>query len=345
MSMLMGECMTETVDKLLQQGTLSEKELVDLLRFRNPETTEYLQEKASAVCQDQYKRNVRIWGRIPVTSYCKSDCNYCGLRRSNQFAPRFRMTEPEVLQCCEWGYRHGIRYFLLEGGTDLSYPEEDIAHIIGMIRHKFRDAAVILSLGEHTDSAYRRWMSSGAGMYLMPQDSADELQFKRIHSSNMTLLRRKQHMWSLQNIGYQVGAGFLVGTPYQTIEQVVGELLFMKQFGSNVITIAPFLPAEHTPYARERSGNAGMVLYLISVMRLMMPKGWIIADVSMEQAQQDGRIGAVCAGANVVVMDLVPEGMPVKYQVYQDRPGRRGNDEHLLLSRIRAAGYRMEPGS
>lgn len=340
--MVMGECMTEVVDKLLEQGTLAEKELVELLRFRNPETTEYLQEKASAICRNNYKQNIRIWGRIPLTSYCKNDCNYCGLRRSNQFAPRFRLTESEVLQYCEKGYRHGVRHFLLEGGTDLSYSEEDIAHIVGMIRHKFRDASVILSLGEHTDSAYQRWMSSGAGTYLMHQDSANDLQFKRIHSSNMSLLRRKQHMWSLQNIGYQVGAGFLVGTPYQTIEQVAGELLFMKQFGSNVITIAPFLPAKHTPYAQERSGNAGMVLYLISVMRLMMPKGWIVADMSMEQSQPDGRIGAISAGANIAVMDIAAGEMPIKYQVYNDRPGRRGNDDRLLVSKIRAAGYRIE---
>lgn len=178
----------------------------------------------------------------------------------------------------------------------------------------------------------------------MPQDSIDDLQFKRIHSSNMSLLRRKQHMWSLQRIGYQVGAGFLVGTPYQTIEQVAQELLFMKQFGSQIITVAPFLPAQHTPFERERSGNIGMVLYLISVLRLMMPKGWIVADLSMEEAQANGRIQALSAGANIVVTDLTDGQNRMKYQVYNDRPGRREKDEHLLVSQIRAAGYQIEQG-
>lgn len=340
----MGECMTGAVDKLLERGVLPENELVELLRFRNPETAEYLREKASAVCRNHDKQNIRIWGRIPLTSYCKNDCNYCGLRRSNQFVPRFRLTEQEVLHYCDEGYRHGVRHILLEGGTDLSYPEEDIAHLIGMIRRKFQNIEIILSLGEHTDAAYRRWMSSGAGAYLMPQDSSDELQFKRIHSSNLSLLRRKQHMWSLHNMGYQVGSGFLVGTPYQTIEQVVQELLFMKQFGSQMITVAPFLPALHTPFAQERSGNMGMVLYLISVLRLMVPMGWIVSDVSMEEAQAEGRIQALRAGANIVVMDLVSGRDGKKYQVYNDRTGRREREERLLVSQIRAAGFQIEQG-
>lgn len=335
----MGQSMTEAVDKLLERGELPENELVELLRFRNPETTEYLVEKAAAVRERQYKRSIRIWGRIPITSYCKNDCHYCGLRRSNRFAPRFRLSESEILQYCKEGYSHGIRHFLLEGGTDLSYSEDDIAHIIGAIRRRFHDAEIILALGEHTDAAYQHWMAVGAGTYLMPQDSVDDLQFKRIHSANMSLLRRKQHMWSLQNLGYQVGSGFLVGTPYQTIEQVVQELLFMKQFGSQMITVAPFLPAQHTPFERERSGNAGMVLYLISVLRLMVPKGWIVADLSMEEAQVDGRIQALSVGANVVVMDLTDKQTRMKYRVYNDRPGKREKDERLLVSQIRAAGY------
>lgn len=148
-------------------------------------------------------------------------------------------------------------------------------------------------------------------------------------------------MWSLRNLGYQVGAGFLVGTPCQTTKQVAQELLFMKQFGSQVITVAPFLPAQHTPFERERSGNAGMVLYLISILRLMMPKGWIVADLSMEAAQVDGRIQALSAGANVVVMDLADKQTRTKYRVYNDRPGKREKDERLLVSQIRTAGYQV----
>lgn len=334
--------MTEPVDRLADRGILQREELVDLLRYRNPETTEYLMEKAMAARSRYFDQKVELWGRIPFTSYCKNDCKYCGLRRSNQFAPRFRLAEREVLQYCEEGYRHGIRHFLLEGGVDLSYAENDVAHLIGMLRRKFQDAELILALGEHTDTAYRHWMQAGAGIYLMHQDSCDDAQFRRIHSSNMSLLKRKQHMWSLRDMGYQVGAGFLVGMPYQTIEQVAEELIFIKNFGSNVVTVAPFLPAQNTPFERERGGNGEMVLYVMSILRLMMPSGLIVADLGLEQALLDGRKRALSAGANIIVTDISTEEIATRYQVYNHRPGKRGLDERLLVSQIRAEGYRVE---
>lgn len=338
----MGECMTGLVDKLAVMGTIPTADLVELLRYRNSETTVYLKEKAEEIRRQQFKQKVILWGRIPVTSYCKNDCNYCGLRRSNQFVSRFRLSEGEVIQYCEEGYRHGIRHFLLEGGVDLSYSEDDVAHMVASLRRKFQDAEIVLSFGERTDNAYRHWMQAGAGAYLMHQDSSDEGQFRRIHSANMSLLKRKQHMWSLRDIGYQVGTGFLVGTPYQTIEQVADELLFMKQYGSNMVTLAPFLPARHTPYERERSGNGEMVLYLISVLRLMMPAGWIVADMSLEQALADGRKKALEAGANVIVTDISTEEIRMRYQVYYQRSGRRAADNQTLISQICAAGYVIE---
>lgn len=249
-----------------------------------------------------------------------------------------------MIQYCEEGYRHGIRSFLLEGGVDLSYTENDIAHLLGMLRRKFQDAELILALGEHTDQAYRHWMQSGAGMYLMQQDTCDDLQFKRIHSANMSLLKRKRHMWSLRDMGYQVGAGFLIGMPGQTIEQVAEELFFMKQFASNVITVTPFVPAQNTPFERERGGNGEMVLYVMSILRLMFPSGLLAADMGLEQALMDGRKKALAAGANVLVTDLVPEEIHTQYRVYRDKPGRRGSEEHLLVSQIRAQGYRADIG-
>ncbi len=336
--------MTEPVDQLAEKSILPPEALIDLLRYRNPETTEYLMEKAQAVQNQHFDRSVRLWGRIPLTSFCKNDCKYCGLRRSNQFVPRFRLAEREVLRYCEEGYRHGIRHFLLEGGVDLSYAESDVARLIGMLRRKFQDAELILALGEHTDHAYRRWMQAGAGFYLMHQDSCDDAQFKRIHSANMSLLKRKQHMWSLRGMGYQVGVGFLVGMPYQTIEQVAEELLFMKQYGSNVVTVSPFLPAQNTPFERERGGNGEMVLYVMSILRLMMPSGLIVADPGMEQALMDGRKRALSAGANIIVTDISTEEIRAQYRVYNHKPGKRGSDERLLVSQIRAEGYRVETG-
>lgn len=338
----MGECLTVPVDKLMATATLSEPELTELLRYRNPETSEYLFHNAQEVRRRYFDRRIILWGRISLSSYCKNDCKYCGIRRSNQFAARYQLSEQEILSYCSEGYKRGIRHFLIEGGVDPAYSEEDIANILTRIRKSLSGAEIILSLGERTDHAYRIWLHAGAAVYLMPQDTADEAQFRKIHSANMSLLKRKQHMWSLRDLGYQVGTGFLIGMPYQTIEQVAGDLLSMKQYDPQFVTVAPFIPALHTPFEGERGGNGEMVLYNMAILRLMLPSAMIVADLSMEQALADGRRKALVAGANVIITDLTSESVQEQYQVYNRKPGRRNTDEQSLLSQIREVGYIIE---
>lgn len=338
----MGESLTESVDKLAAAENLSVPELTELLRYRNPEISEYLFQNAQEVRRRYFDRRIVLWGRISLSSYCKNDCKYCGIRRSNQFAARYQLSEQEVFSYCKEGYKQGIRHFLIEGGVDPAYSEEDVAHIVSRLRKSFADAEIILSLGERTDHAYRLWLHAGATSYLMPQDTADEAQFRKIHSSNMSLLKRKQHMWSLRDLGYQVGSGFLIGMPYQTIEQVSADLLSMKQYGPQFVTAAPFIPAMHTPFEGERGGNGEMVLYNMAILRLMLPASMIIADLSMEQALSEGRQKALSAGANVVITDLTDESVQEQYQVYKYKPGRRNTDDQPLFAQIKADGYTIE---
>lgn len=335
----MGECLTAPVDKLMAAQNLSEIELTELLRYRNPETSEYLFQNAKEVRRRHFDQRIVLWGRISLSSYCKNDCKYCGIRRSNQFAARYQLPEQEVLSYCKKGYEQGIRHFLIEGGVDLAYSEEDVAHIVSQLHKRLADAEIILSLGERTDRAYRLWLHAGAASYLMPQDTADEAQFRKIHSANMSLLKRKQHMWSLRELGYQVGSGFLLGMPYQTIEQVAVDLLAMKQYGPQFVTVAPFIPAMHTPFEGERGGNGEMVLYNMAILRLMLPGTMIVADLSMEQALSEGRRKALSAGANVIITDLTDELVQEQYQVYSCKPGRRNTDDQPLFTQIREDGY------
>lgn len=217
------------------------------------------------------------------------------------------MNMKEILQYCHEGYRQGIRNFLLESGTDFYFSEANFAEIVDAVHKHFPDCTIILNVGDHTKAAYLHWMHLGAGAAMLSHDASNELQFKRLHSANMSLLRRKQGMWELQEMGYHTGTGFLVGTPYQTIENVSEDLLFMKQFMPQMIQIAPFLAAKHTPFERERGGNADMVLYLMAIARLMFRGSILIADPSLEQAMHDGRKKALQAGANAVVVDIVDE--------------------------------------
>lgn len=252
MEKIMGEIMQEHVDRLMMLGTLSADEFTELLRYRNAETTEYLFQKAEEVRKQQFDKEVYLWGRLPFSNYCKNDCNYCGLRRSNRFVKRYRMNMKEILQYCHEGYRQGIRNFLLESGTDFYFSEANFAEIVDAVHKHFPDCTIILNVGDHTKAAYLHWMHLGAGAAMLSHDASNELQFKRLHSANMSLLRRKQGMWELQEMGYHTGTGFLVGTPYQTIENVSEDLLFMKQFMPQMIQIAPFWQQN----IRHLNGNA-----------------------------------------------------------------------------------------
>lgn len=338
----MGECLAEPVDKLMAAEILTEKELTELLRYRNPETSEYLFQNAREVRRKYFDQRVILWGRVSLSSYCKNDCKYCGIRRSNQFTARYRLAEQEVLSYCSEGYDRGIRHFLIEGGVDLAYLDEDVAHIVSRLHQSLPETEIILSLGERTDHAYHLWFHAGAISYLMSQDTADEMQFRKIHSANMSLLKRKQHMWSLRDMGYQVGSGFLIGMPYQTIEQVAGDLLSMKQYGPQYVTVVPFIPVIHTPFAGERGGNGEMVLYNMAILRLLLPAAMIVADLSMEQALSDGRYKALSAGANVIVTDLTEVSVQKQYQVYKCRSGRGSMDDRSLITQIKAEGYTIE---
>lgn len=338
----MGKCMTDLVNTLSVRGSLTKPEFEELLKFRNQETAEYLFEKAQEARQKYFGKKIRLWGRIPLSNYCKNDCKYCGIRRSNRFASRYRMDEDDVLRYCYHGYQKGIRNFLIEGGIDLSYSEENIASVIQAIRKHHKDCGIILSLGEHSSNTYQRWFQAGAGSYLLRQGSAEEGHFKKLHSPNMSLLKRKQCLWSLKEIGYETGAGFLVGTPWQMLDQVITDLEFMKQFGPQIIDIAPFVPAPFTPFEKERSGNGEMTLYLMAILRLMLPGAVLTADLSMENVITEARKKALNASANILITDITEEKVRRCYTVYNRRPGRREEDDAVLSALIREEGYEVE---
>ena len=219
---------------------------------------------------------------------------------------------------------------------------KELAEIVDAVHKHFPDCTIILNVGDHTKAAYLHWMHLGAGAAMLSHDASNELQFKRLHSANMSLLRRKQGMWELQEMGYHTGTGFLVGTPYQTIENVSEDLLFMKQFMPQMIQIAPFLAAKHTPFERERGGTADMVLYLMAIARLMFRGSILIADPSLEQAMHDGRKKALQAGANAVVVDIVDEALRGAYAVYDEHTIHRQQETiKSFEQQIREKGYEV----
>lgn len=318
----MGKCMDTLVNKLMATGNLDPLEFTELLKFRNPETTEYLNEKARMVRRNTKGSEVQIWGRIPISSYCKYDCKMCGIRRDNQFAKRYRMDTELILECCNDFVGKGIRNFLLESGDDSFFTEKKVEEILLLIQKEIGDCNIILSLGEKTEMTYKRWHQSGAAGYLLRHGSASEQHFRKIYPSNMSLLLRKQSLWQLQKIGYQTGTGFLIGIPYQTIENVVEDIHFMKSFAPSIVDMGAFVPAPRTVFEKERSGNGEMTMYIMAIFRLMFPRAAILANPSLDCVTKDGRIKAFMAGADILVVDLEEDVVVNSYGVHEWKNGR-----------------------
>lgn len=318
----MGKCMDVFVNKLMATGNLEPWEFTELLKFRNAETMEYLYEKARIVRQNMKGNTVQLWGRIPISSYCKYDCKMCGLQRNNQFAKRYRMDTELILECCNDFAKKGVKNFLLESGDDIYFTEKRVEELLLTIRRAIGDCRIILSLGEKTQTAYHKWYHCGAEGYILRHGSANEQHFKKIYPSNMSQLLRKQHLWQLQRLGYQAGTGFLVGIPYQTIDNVVEDIQYIKSFGASIVDMGAFVPASRTQFERERSGNGDMTLYLMAIFRLMLPKASVLASPTLDCVLRDGRIKAFSAGADVLVVDLEEEVVVNSYSVYERKNGR-----------------------
>lgn len=337
----MGNCMSDPVDKLTVRGILQPQEFVELLRFRNAETTVYLAKQARQVREKKLGNKVTLWGRIPLSNHCRFDCNFCGIRRSNHFANRYRMSNEQVLAYCHEAYQKGIKHFILESGVDLGISEEKLAELIRQIKTDFSDSKVLLDLGEHTTNAYQAWQEAGAYGYMMTQVTAEEKLFRKLHPANISLLKRKDHLWRLRDMGYRVGAGFMVGSPYQTIENVVTDLMFLKQYGPEIVQVSAFLPAQNTEYAKERGGNGEMVLYLMGILRLMLPGSMILADLTLDQTLTEGRKQSLNYGTNAIISNLCGDDILQNYEVYQPKAGKKIEADERLFAQLEEAGYEM----
>lgn len=334
----MGKSMEGSVQKLMAVGNLEQEEFAEFLRFRNTETTEYLNERACEIRRRAKKDRIQIWGRIPISSFCKYDCKMCGIRRDNRFAKRYRMEIDLIMECCREFAGKGVRSFLLESGDDAYYTQQRVEDIIKAIQKEYPDSRIILSLGEKTAEAYQSWFHLGVSSYILRHGSANEIHFRRIFPSNMSLLLRKQCLWQLKEAGYETGTGFLVGVPYQSLDNVLEDIQFVKSFEAAIVDIGAFVPARHTEFERERSGNGDMVLYLMAIFRLMLPQAEIIASPTLDCVLKDGRTKAFLAGADVLVIDLAEAAVMDSYHIYERTNGRRS----LMLDDLQAMVEQIE---
>ena len=318
------------INKLREIHTLSANEWKYLLTHATGETAKVLQRAAREVTDRGFGRQVYVRGLIEFTNICKKDCYYCGIRKSNACVERYRLTEEEILSCCKEGYEAGLRTFVLQGGEDGYFTEERICALVKEIHTRYPDCAITLSVGEWERESYKRFYEAGAERYLLRQETANAEHYGKLHPANQTFETRMECLRNLKDIGYQTGCGFLVGSPYQTIDCIIEDLLFLERFRPQMVGIGPFLPARNTPFEAEPAGSSELTLFLLSAIRLMLPAVLLPATTALGTARSDGRLQGLLHGANVIMPNLSPARVRDKYALY-DNKLHGGNEaaEHL----------------
>jgi len=315
----MNKDVNALIDKLEANRTLSRSEYLALLENQTPEATAYLFDRARAGRHGVYGTDVYMRGLIEFTNYCKNDCYYCGIRKSNRDADRYRLTKSQILECCAAGHELGFRTFVLQGGEDPFYTDDKIADIVRSIKKAHPDCAVTLSIGEKSRDSYQAYFDAGAERYLLRHETANDAHYKRLHPQGMSLDNRKQCLFDLKEIGYQVGCGFMVGSPYQTNECLADDLLFIRELDPHMVGIGPFIPHSSTPFAAHPAGTLEQTLFLLGIIRLMLPRVLLPATTALGTIHPLGREQGILAGANVVMPNLSPVGVRKKYMLYDNK--------------------------
>ena len=334
----------ELIDKLEHDHILTKDELVEIIENHTPETDEYLFAKARKIREQHYGKDVYIRGLVEFTNYCKNDCYYCGIRRSAKQTERYRLTKEQILYCCEQGYALGFRTFVMQGGEDGFYTDEKMVDIISAIRAKYPDCALTLSIGERPRESYQKFYNAGANRFLLRHETADSCHYSKLHPENLTLENRKKCLADLKEIGFQTGCGFMVGSPYQTTENLADDLIFIHDFKPHMVGIGPFIPHHDTPFANEKAGTLETTLLMLGLVRLILPNVLLPSTTALGTIHPSGREKGILAGCNVVMPNLSPLDVREKYLLYDNKIST--GDEAAesvanLKKRMEAIGYQI----
>ncbi|MBR3942213.1 MAG: [Clostridia bacterium] len=301
-------------EKLCKGQKLSLADFETLIQNR-AQYAEDLQKLAKEKTEEIFGKKIYIRGLVEITNICKNDCLYCGIRKSNKNVNRYRLTDAEVLSCCEAGYKAGFKTFVLQGGEG----DIDYLPLIREIKKRYPDCALTLSLGEKTYEEYKAWFDAGADRYLLRHETADCTHYQSLHPKNMLLENRMNCLADLKEIGYQTGCGFMVGSPNQTEKTLAKDLHFIQEFQPHMVGIGPFIPQKDTPFGREPAGSIDLTLYLLSVLRLMIPNLLLPATTALGSLKDGGREEGILHGANVVMPNISPDEARKNYTLYNNK--------------------------
>ena len=332
------------LDQLEREGVLSREKFITLIDGRTTELAEDLFARARRIRERHYGRDVYIRGLIEFTNYCKNDCLYCGIRRSNRKAQRYRLTKEEILDCCREGWDLGYRTFVLQGGEDPWYSADRVEDLVRAIKAQHPECAITLSVGEHPREVYRRWREAGADRYLLRHETADPDHYRSLHPASLTLENRLGCLGDLKDLGYQVGCGFMVGSPGQTTAHIAKDLLFLHEFQPDMVGIGPFIPHCDTPFCDAPQGDLELTLFLLGIIRLMLPTVLLPATTALGTIHPEGRERGILAGANVCMPNLSPTAVRKKYALYNNKIStgeEAAQSRDALAARMEAIGCRV----
>lgn len=336
--------MFEWIDKLEETGELTEEEFVLLLKGRTKKLEEYAAKKARTIADSIYGKDIYIRGLIEFTNYCKNDCYYCGIQRSNKNALRYRLTEEEILQCCAEGYQLGFRTFVLQGGEDPYYTDERVVELVKKIKKEYPDCALTLSIGEKPYESYEKFYKAGADRYLLRHETADLEHYRKLHPEEMSQKNRMECLRNLKQIGFQTGCGFMVGSPFQTVESIAKDFVFIHQLKPDMVGIGPFIPHKDTRFAKEQEGTLEDTLFYLSLIRIMEKNVLLPATTALATIHPRGRELGILAGANVVMPNLSPKSVREKYALYDGKvcTGEEAAEcRGCLEKRVESVGYHI----
>ena len=337
----------EIIQKLNKEHSLEFTEWKQLFDSYTKEDLDYAMELARTIAIREFGKKIYFRGIIEFSNICKNDCYYCGIRKSNEACVRYRLELEDILSCCEEGYENGFRTFVLQGGEDGWFTDEQMCRIVRRIKERYPDCAVTLSLGERSFESYKALKEAGADRYLLRHETADEAHYRRLHPEYQKLEHRMQCLKDLKALGYQTGCGIMVGTPGQTSETLAKDMKFMEEFGPEMIGIGPFIPHKDTPFKDEKKGSVELTLLLLALCRIMLPKVLLPSTTALGTVEADGRKQGVLAGCNVVMPNLSPMSVRKKYMLYDAKAGTditAAQGIALLKKQMEEIGYEVIVG-
>lgn len=334
---------TDLVDVLADGGSLDRDDLVALITGASEVDREHARRRAAAVAHEHFGNRVFVRGLIEFSSRCRQDCLYCGLRKSNRDAERYRLDAGQILDCCAQGYALGYRTFVLQSGEDAWYTTDVVVDIVSRIRASYPDCAITLSIGERGREAYQRFFDAGADRFLLRHETATAEHFAQLHPPGQLLATRLACLRDLKEIGFQVGAGFMVGSPFQTPEHLAADLALLADFRPHMVGIGPFLPHRRTPFGDRPAGSVDLSLFLLSLVRLMLPTVLMPSTTALETARPGAREQGIQAGANVLMLNVSPQAQRPKYLLYDNKAvtGEVAENTRAVQRSLERIGYQM----